>query len=159
VPPVAAATTDEPQPPSSRQFKADRWHALELFIAAQFLWGALLFVPGAQAFRALIRALPYVTSALMALAYIRRVPKLKPPIAASFLVGALAVMGDSTAINAAAAGDIWVAYPMNPAPGQRWVPYGWFFLGLFGTLIQMFVTGGQSGRVVKPNKKQKPKED
>ena len=68
VPPVAAPTTAEPQPPSSRQFKADRWHALELFIAAQFLWGALLFVPGAQAFRAVIRALPYVTSALMALA-------------------------------------------------------------------------------------------
>ena len=77
----------------------------------------------------------------------------------TILVGALAVMGDSTAINAAAAGDIWVAYPMNPAPGQRWVPYAWFFLGLFGTLIQMFVTGGQSGRVVKPNKKKKPKED
>ena len=76
----------------------------------------------------------------------------------TILVGALAVMGDSTAINAAAAGDIWVAYPMNPAPGQRWVPYAWFFLGLFGTLIQMFVTGGQSGRVVKPNKKKKPQD-
>jgi hypothetical protein len=92
VPPPAELTTAEPQPPSFRQFRADRWHVLELFIAAQFLWGALLFVPGAQAFRAVIRALPYVSSALMALAYIRRVPKLKPPIAASFLVGALAVM-------------------------------------------------------------------
>src|SRR4029079_16848173 len=92
VPPVAAPTTAEPQPPATRQFKADRWHALELFIAAQFLWGALLFVPGAQAFRAVIRALPYVTSALMALAYVRRVPKLRPPIAASFLIGALTVM-------------------------------------------------------------------
>jgi Domain of unknown function (DUF4203) len=77
----------------------------------------------------------------------------------TILVGALAVMGDSSAINAAAAGDIWVAYPMNPAPGQRWVPYAWFFLGLFGTLVQMFITGGQSGRVVKPNKKKRPKED
>jgi len=27
-----------------------------------------------------------------------------------------------------------------------------------GTLVQMFVTGGQSGRVVKPNKKKKPSE-
>jgi hypothetical protein len=77
----------------------------------------------------------------------------------TILVGALAVMGDSTAINAAAAGDIWVAYPMNPAPGRRWVPIAWIALGLVGTLIQMFVTGGQSGRVVKPNKKKKPKDD
>ena len=71
----------------------------------------------------------------------------------TIIVGALAVMGDKTAINAAAAGDIWVAYPMNPAPGQPWVPYAWIVLGLIGTLVQMFVTGGQSGRVVKPNKK------
>jgi hypothetical protein len=68
------------------------------------------------------------------------------------LVGALALTGDRTAMTAAAAGDIWVAYPMNPAPGQAWVPYAWIALGLVGTLIQMFVTGGQSGRVVKPKK-------
>src|ERR687897_3778884 len=36
----------------------------------------------------------------------------------TILVGGLALMGDHTAINAAAAGDVWVAYPMNPAPGQ-----------------------------------------
>ena len=71
----------------------------------------------------------------------------------TILVGALAVMGDKTAMNAAAAGDVWVAYPMNPAPGQPWVPYAWIALGLVGTLVQMFVTGGQSGRVVKPNRR------
>jgi Domain of unknown function (DUF4203) len=69
------------------------------------------------------------------------------------LVGGLALTGDRTAMTAAAAGDIWVAYPMNPAPGQAWVPYAWIALGLLGTLIQMFVTGGQSGRVVKPRVK------
>ena len=74
----------------------------------------------------------------------------------TMIVGGLAVMGDQTAINAAAAGDIWVAYPMNPAPGQPWVPYAWVALGLVGTLVQMFVTGGQSGRVVKVNKKKEP---
>ncbi len=77
----------------------------------------------------------------------------------TILVGALALMGDQTAINAAAAGDVWVAYPMNPAPGQRWLPVAWIALGLVGTLVQMFVTGGQSGRVVKVNKKKKVKED
>ena len=74
----------------------------------------------------------------------------------TMLVGVLAIMGDRTAINAAAAGDVWVAYPMNPAPGQRWVPLVWIGVGLVGTLVQMFVTGGQSGRVVKPNQKKKP---
>ena len=75
----------------------------------------------------------------------------------TILVGGLALMGDETAINAAAAGDVWVAYPMNPAPGQRWVPFAWIILGLVGTLVQMFVTGGQSGRIVKPNKKKEAK--
>jgi hypothetical protein len=74
----------------------------------------------------------------------------------TILVGALAMMGDKTALNAAAAGDVWVAYPMTPAPGQRWVPIAWIVLGLVGTGVQMFVTGGQSGRVVKPNRKKKP---
>src|SRR5688572_24226634 len=74
----------------------------------------------------------------------------------TIIVGALAVIGDKTALNAAAAGDVWVAYPMNPAPGQRWVPYAWIVLGLIGTVVQMFVTGGQSGRIVKSNKKKKP---
>lgn len=77
----------------------------------------------------------------------------------TILVGGLALMGDRTAMNAAAAGDVWVAYPMNPAPGQRWVPFAWIGLGLLGTLVQMFVTGGQSGRVMKPNKKKKAKEE
>jgi hypothetical protein len=76
----------------------------------------------------------------------------------TIIVGALAVMGDKTALNAAAAGDVWVAYPMTPAPGQRWVPYAWIVVGLVGTVVQMFVTGGQSGRVVKSNKKKPPSE-
>jgi hypothetical protein len=71
----------------------------------------------------------------------------------TLVVGVLAMMGDQSAMTAAAAGDIWVAYPMNPAPGQPWVPYAWIFLGLFGTAVQMFLTGGQSGRVVRTNKK------
>ena len=77
------------------------------------------------------------------------------------LVGALAMMGDRTAMTAAAAGDIWVAYPMNPAPGQPWVPYAWIGLGLVGTLVQMFVTGGPRGRIVKPKaaSKNKSKDD
>jgi hypothetical protein len=77
----------------------------------------------------------------------------------TILVGALALMGDRTAMNAAAAGDIWVAYPLNPAPGQGWLPYAWIGLGVIGTFVQMFVTGGQRVRVMKPNRKRTPKEE
>lgn len=76
----------------------------------------------------------------------------------TIIVGALALMGDRTALNAAAAGDIWVAYPMNPAPGQRWVPIAWIALGVLGALVQTFVTGGERGRVLKPNRKKKSSE-
>jgi hypothetical protein len=73
----------------------------------------------------------------------------------TLIVGVLALTGDKTPLTAAAAGDIWVAYPMNPAPGRPWVPYAWIVLGLLGTLVQTFVTGGESGRVVRPNRRKK----
>lgn len=38
---------------------------VEVFILIQFLWGALLFIPGAQEFRMYIRALPYVSSVVL----------------------------------------------------------------------------------------------
>ncbi len=77
----------------------------------------------------------------------------------TMLVGGLAIMGDSGPLAAAAAGDIWVAYPLSPAPGMRWLPWAWFGLGALGTLIQMRWTGGERGRVVKPNKKKPAKEE
>src|SRR5918993_801361 len=77
----------------------------------------------------------------------------------TMLVGGLALMGDSGPLRAAAAGDVWVAYPLNPAPGMRWVPWAWFALGAFGALVQMRWTGGERGRVGKANKKRLPKAD
>ena len=71
----------------------------------------------------------------------------------TLLVGGLAVMGDSGPLKAAAQGDVWVAYPLNPAPGLSWLPWAWIALGAFGTLVQMRWTGGDRGRVVKANKK------
>jgi hypothetical protein len=35
---------------------------IETFILIQFLWGALMFLPGAQSFRMYVRALPYLSS-------------------------------------------------------------------------------------------------
>ena len=72
----------------------------------------------------------------------------------TMIVGAMALVGDQAALAAAAAGDVWVAYPMNPAPGQQWIPYAWLALGAIGTGVQLGITGGEKGRVVRRRKKQ-----
>jgi hypothetical protein len=69
------------------------------------------------------------------------------------LVGVLALIGDKGKLAAAAAGDVWVPYPMQPAPGQAWVPWAWLAFGVIGALVQLYVTGGHSGRVVKRGRK------
>ena len=56
------------------------------------------------------------------------------------LVGGLALMGDRLAIEAAARNNVWLAYPTNPAPGQRWVIFAWLVLGLIGVVVQLTVT-------------------
>ena len=56
------------------------------------------------------------------------------------IVGALALMGDKLAVEAAARNNVWLAYPMNPAPGQRWVIGAWLVLGLVGVIVQLSVT-------------------
>jgi hypothetical protein len=68
------------------------------------------------------------------------------------VVGTSALLGNPAAMKAAAAGDVWVAYPMNPAPGQAWVPWVFLVLGAIGTLVQMYLTGGDRGRVGKKKK-------
>jgi Domain of unknown function (DUF4203) len=74
----------------------------------------------------------------------------------TLLVGALALTGDRRPLDAAASGDIWVAYPMNPAPGVWWLPWAWIALGLAGAVVQMFVTGGEGGRVLRTTRRKKP---
>jgi hypothetical protein len=56
------------------------------------------------------------------------------------LVGGLALAGDRLAIEATARNNVWLAYPMNPAPGQQWVIYAWLLLGLVGVVVQLTVT-------------------
>ena len=55
----------------------DRWGWVEVFLAIQLLWGAALFIPGAQAYRTPVRALPYLVSAA-ALVYYFRAPTGEP---------------------------------------------------------------------------------
>ena len=71
----------------------------------------------------------------------------------TLIVGTMALLGNPGAITAAAAGNVWVAYPLDPAPGQRWVPVAWIVLGLIGTTVQLGWTGGERGRVVRRKKK------
>lgn len=75
----------------------------------------------------------------------------------TLIVGVLAAMGDQRPLEAAAAGNVWVAYPMNPAPGAWWVPWAWIGLGLLGVAVQSFVTAGAEGRVSRPRSKTKKK--
>jgi hypothetical protein len=60
----------------------------------------------------------------------------------TFILGALALAGDGAARAAAAGGNVWVIYPLNPAPGQRWLPYAWVILGIVGAATQLGWTGG-----------------
>lgn len=71
----------------------------------------------------------------------------------TLIVGAMAAIGDRTAMAAAAANDVWVAYPLNPAPGQRWVPVAWLVLGCIGAGVQLGWTGGEKGRVGRRKRK------
>jgi len=77
----------------------------------------------------------------------------------TLLIGGLALMGDGGPLRAAAAGNPWSIYPLNPRPELAWLPWAWVALGAFGTLVQMRWTGGERGRVVKPNKKKEPKKE
>ncbi len=67
----------------------------------------------------------------------------------TIIVGALALIGNQAALAAAVNVDVWVAYPMNPAPDQEWLPIAWLALGAIGTVVQLGITGGQKGRVVR----------
>jgi hypothetical protein len=71
----------------------------------------------------------------------------------TMIVGMMAAIGDRTAMAAAAAGDVWVFYPLDPAPGQEWVPYAWLVLGAIGTGVQLGITGGEKGRIGRRKKK------
>jgi hypothetical protein len=71
----------------------------------------------------------------------------------TMIVGAMAALGNPAALEAAASGNVWVAYPMNPAPGQRWLPIAWLALGAIGTGVQLGITGGEKGRVGRRRRK------
>jgi hypothetical protein len=67
------------------------------------------------------------------------------------VIGGLALVGDTPARAAAAAGDVWIAYPLSGAP-YRWAAFGaWLLLSLAGLAVQL------RGKVKKVNAKAKKK--
>jgi hypothetical protein len=56
------------------------------------------------------------------------------------LVGGLALTGRRSAEELASRGNIWLVYPMNPAPGEDWVLLAWLALGIIGAAAQFGVT-------------------
>ena len=64
----------------------------------------------------------------------------------TMIVGAMSAAGQPGGrVAAAAAATSWVLYPLDPAPGQRWVPIAWIVLGLIGAAVQLGCTGGGRG--------------
>jgi hypothetical protein len=106
-------------------------------LAASLIWAALGREP-----HALVVILFAIAGALAALALQRYVIIGATAFGGAWtvIVGALALFGDRTAATAAARNNVWLAYPMHPAPGQQWVLFAWVGLGLLGAIVQLGVT-------------------
>ena len=70
----------------------------------------------------------------------------------TLLVGALALTGDVTAQAASAANGVWVVYPLDPAPGRRWLPVVWLALGALGMFVQLRKGGPRIKKVSRTRK-------
>jgi len=70
----------------------------------------------------------------------------------TLLVGALALAGDAAAQAAATASDVWVVYPLDPAPGRRWVPVAWLALAATGMIVQVRKPGPKIKKASRPQK-------
>lgn len=57
----------------------------------------------------------------------------------TLILGALAFTDRTGTL--ARAPDVWIVYPLDPAPGRRWIVAAWAALGLLGVFIQLRFTG------------------
>ena len=106
-------------------------------LAASLIWASLGREP-----HALVVILFAIAGALGALALQRFVIIGATAFGGAWtiMVGALALAGNRLAIDAAARNNVWLAYPMNPAPGQHWVLFVWIALGIVGSIVQLGIT-------------------
>jgi Domain of unknown function (DUF4203) len=106
-------------------------------LTASLIWASLGREPGA-----LIVILFAIAGALAALALQRYVIVGATAFGGAWtiIVGALALTGNRLAVNAAARNNVWLAYPMNPAPGNYWILLVWVALGITGVIVQLAFT-------------------
>jgi hypothetical protein len=106
-------------------------------LAASLIWASLGREP-----HALVVIVFAIAGALAALALQRFVIVGATAFGGAWtiIVGALALAGNRLAIDAAARNTVWLAYPMNPAPGQHWVVFVWIALGIIGSIVQLGIT-------------------
>jgi hypothetical protein len=106
-------------------------------LAASLIWASLGREPGA-----LVVIVLAVVGALAALALQRYVIIGATAFGGAWtiIVGALALTGNRVALDATARNNVWLAYPMNPAPGNYWILLAWIALGVIGVIVQLAVT-------------------
>ena len=106
-------------------------------LTASLIWAALGREPGA-----LVVILFSIAGALAALALQRYVIVGATAFGGAWtiIVGALALTGGRVAADAASRNNVWLAYPMNPAPGHYWILVVWVALGITGAIVQLAVT-------------------
>jgi hypothetical protein len=51
------------------------------------------------------------------------------------IVGAMALTGKATPRS-----NVWLTYPMNPAPDNYWILLVWIALGVTGVIVQLAIT-------------------
>jgi hypothetical protein len=108
-------------------------------LAASLVWASFGREPGA-----VVVILFSIAGALGALALQRYVIVGATAFGGAWtiIVGALALMGNRVAVDAAARNNVWLVYPMHPAPGQYWVLLAWLGLGITGVVVQLTIAGG-----------------
>jgi hypothetical protein len=106
-------------------------------LATSLIWAAMGREPSA-----IIVILFSIAGALAALALQRYVIVGATAFGGAWtiIVGGLALSGNHVTVDAAARNNVWLAYPMNPAPGQYWVLLVWLGLGVAGVFTQLAVT-------------------
>jgi hypothetical protein len=105
-------------------------------LTCSLIWASLGREPGA-----LIVILFAIAGALAALALQRYVIVGATAFGGAWtiIVGALALSGGHAAADVSR-NNVWLAYPMNPAPGNYWILLAWVGLGITGAIVQLAVT-------------------
>jgi hypothetical protein len=106
-------------------------------LAASLIWAAIGREPGA-----LVVIVFAIVGAVGALALQRYVIIGATAFGGAWtiVVGALTLTGHRVALDATARNNVWLAYPMNPAPGNYWILLVWLALAIAGVLVQLHIT-------------------